>query len=165
MDQQFLQIEKNLNAKSKIKRYKAILAWYYAHLINFEKQNLLLYWNKTTSPFSLTATLFLSKIDLPTLVIWRVGGFILVQLIKMSFVLNILHLIVGLLHPHFTHCLLPFFRYHFICFWYSPGYCFPSSNNSLVGSTFKDGQCEEKKRIQIRPTNLHNFASTIVWSE
>ena len=48
MDEQFLQIEKNLNAKSKIKRYKAILAWYYAHLINFEKQNLLLYWNKTT---------------------------------------------------------------------------------------------------------------------
>ena len=39
--------------------------------------------------------LFLPKTDQPKLIIWGMGGFGLVQLIKINFVPNILHLIVG----------------------------------------------------------------------
>ena len=53
-----------------------------------------IYWSKVTSPLPLGPMLFLPKINYSILIIWEMGGFGFVQLMKISFVQNILHLIV-----------------------------------------------------------------------
>ena len=122
-----------------------------------------IYWNKAISPLSPTAMLFLSEIDQSTLVIWDVAGFILVQLIKMSFVLNILLFYCRAFAPAFNELLITFFIT--LSFAYSTvlDIVFLLQIKVPVDQLSKTGKVKKKERIQIRSTNFHN--SNMVESE